>query len=491
MKERGRGLHSTRGLPRPFKPFSSIRRALRSRRGASSFTAAVILFILALALLFYFRQRIQGNAPVKAPPAAVPEEAATGELPSATALLRERPAPVPVEGAAPVEAVSADAALAVKEALSRGEVRRAIILLKAEFDPASGPAWRSSLGAALNAAGLGEFRAGRYESAGGLISEAVAFSAEDTYIKNLAAVRLKLNDDEGAAALLAPMEDDPLVRPVLKDIYIRLGNDAALLGDVEAAARNYSKGAALDPDDKALKEALKRYDKLRSAEAGMGTRDGAHFIVKYEGGENAVAGHLIGVLLEEAYAKVGADLGFYPDDTITALLYSRERFRDITRSPEWSGGIYDGRIKLPAGGIYDKTEELEKVIFHEYTHAVVHRLSGGRAPVWLNEGLAMYEEGYRQEVYAGRLRQLAATGKLALAPIEGSFMALDAEGAQVAYLLSLSATEHLIKEFGIFSVRSVLEKLASGMELDEAFSGALYLSYAEFEKGWIRSIERL
>lgn len=487
----GRGLHAARGISRPLAPFLvMVRRLLgvvRSRRGASSFTVAFILFIAAVAALLYFRERIQNNA---SPPVTVPEEASTGRFPSATALVQVQAGFLPMEGEMG-DAAADDVLLAAKGALEQGEPRRAITLLRAELE-SSGDSKRlnAALAASLNAAGLVEFRAGRYERARGLLSEAVGLSGEDAYAKNLAAVRLKLDDAEGAASLLVPFEDDPIVRPVLKDIYIRLGNDAALLGDVVAAARHYGKGAALDPDDAALKEALKKYDKQKSVEAGMGRRDGGHFVVKYEGGENAVAGHLIGMLLEEAYAKVGADFGFYPDDTVTALLYSRERFSDITRSPAWSGGIYDGRIKLPAGGIYDKTDELERVVFHEYTHAVVHRLSKGRAPVWLHEGLAMYEEGQRSGDYAGRLRGLATTGKVALVPLEASFMALDAEGAQVAYLLSLSAAEHMIGEFGIFSAKRVLENLGGGMTLDAAFSGALHLSYAEFERSWIRSIER-
>lgn len=478
-----RALHGAR-VPCPLAPCPAM---LRSMRGASALTVIIILLLAAVAALLYFRNRTRSNPPA---PAVALEEAGSGLAPLPRPIALERAPAMPVEGGGAAGADD-DVLSAAREALDNGEPRRAIELLRAELEADGGEGRvRAALAASLNAAGLDEFRAGRYESAGALFSEAMGLSGSGAYARNLAAVRLKLDDAGGAAALLAPFEDDPIVRPVLKDIYIRLGNDAAILGDVEAAGLNYARGAALDPDDMALKEAVKKYDRHRSVEAGMGRREGGHFVVKYEGGENAVAGHLIGMLLEEAYAKVGADFGFYPDDTVTALLYSREVFTDITRSPSWSGGIYDGRIKLPAGGLYDKTEELERVIFHEYTHAVVHRLSKGRAPVWLNEGLAMYEEGQRSAGYSGRLRALAATGKVALAPLEGSFMGLDAEGAQAAYLLSLSAAEHLIGEFGFFSARRVLEDLGGGMKLDAAFSGALHLSYAEFEKSWMRSIER-
>src|SRR3989304_2382962 len=249
--------------------------------------------------------------------------------------------------------------------------------------------------------------------------------------------------------------------------------------------------AAVAPEEEAEQEATPVQVAINITESPpgewMGTRDGSRFLVKVDGGENAVAGHLIGLLLEEAYIKVGSDLDLRPEGRVEALLYTRERFRDITRSPSWAGAIYDGRIKIPAGGITEKTSELEKVVFHEYTHAVVRDASKGRAPVWLNEGIAQYEEGRSSSEYARILSEIAGTGKVRLRVLEGSFMGLRSEQAQIAYLLSLSATEYIIREFGLFSVRNILENLGKGMGMDEAVSTALGLSYADMERSWLAS----
>ncbi|MBI5827353.1 MAG: hypothetical protein HZB22_06470 [Deltaproteobacteria bacterium] len=234
----------------------------------------------------------------------------------------------------------------------------------------------------------------------------------------------------------------------------------------------------------------RRVSSERELEVRMGSSSRDHFTVKYEGGENILTGYLIGLLLEEAYMKVGADLGFYPTDRIEALLYTADTFRDVTRSPSWAGAIYDGRIKLPAGGIHEKTAELEKVIFHEYTHAVVHRLSGGRAPVWLNEGMAQYEEGRSSSEYSELLRKIAEGNRVDLRVFERSFMGLNAAGASLAYLISLSATEYIIREYGLTSLRRILEGLKSGMTMDAAVSSVLYISYSDLESGWLRSLKR-
>ena len=47
-------------------------------------------------------------------------------------------------------------------------------------------------------------------------------------------------------------------------------------------------------------------------------------------------------------------------------MYTKERFRDVTGSPAWAGALFDGRIKVPAGGVTEKTELLEQVLFYEY-----------------------------------------------------------------------------------------------------------------------------
>ena len=287
------------------------------------------------------------------------------------------------------------------------------------------------------------------------------------------------NEQEQAARGIHESEEsyDPAGEPA----------DAVSNGESGRAEIVLSRNSEIDQAERKLSQlaATEREDPF---EAGMGRREGSHFLVKFEGGENAVTGHLIGLLLEEAYFKAGSDLGYYPEQRIEALLYSKEAFRDITRSPSWAGAIYDGRIKLPVGGVTGKTSALEEVIFHEYTHAVVKELSNGKAPVWLSEGLAQYEEGKSAAPYARVLSGLASKGNLRLRPLEGSFMGLGPQEAQTAYVLSLSATSYIIREFGLSPVRSILERLGEGMELQEAISVCLGVSYDELEKDWAASL---
>jgi len=217
---------------------------------------------------------------------------------------------------------------------------------------------------------------------------------------------------------------------------------------------------------------------------------GGHFHVVFYGSGNTSAAHLISLILEEAYRKIGADLLYWPRENIGAVLYPEKDFFDITRSPSWVGAIYDGKIKMPAGGLVERTAELERVIFHEYTHALVFRLSRGRAPAWLNEGLAQYEEGPHRPGFAARAKALVSEGGIPLKSLQGSFVAMPPAEASKAYALSLSVTAFIIDEFGFSSLKRILTGLGRGLDLDAALRASIFLSLNDLEDSWRAGVKR-
>lgn len=443
--------------------------------GRAALVVIAILLIL-IAFVLYQRGRITPGPSdnfVRNDPAVAPDEQEAG----------------PEEEAVPLQAAINVTESPAGEAIRQGDFKRAEEILRGELElrPDDGSA-KGALAGVLNSRALDEARSGDFDNAIGMLREAATLSDNIVIVKNLAAMLSRRGDLESAAEALETVADDTDARAYLKRIYRQIGKDRHARGDMAGAAEFLGKALDLDPADAEIKRELARAEGERSGEESMGTRDGSRFLVKFDGGENAVAGHLIVLLLEEAYIKVGSDLDLRPAGKVEALLYTRERFRDITRSPSWAGAIYDGRIKIPAGGITGKTAELEKVLFHEYTHAVVRDAAKGRAPVWLNEGIAQYEEGRRSSEYSRVLAEIAGAGKVRLSSLEGSFMGLKPEQAQIAYLLSLSATEYIIREFGFFSVRNILENLGNGMGMDEAISAALGMSYADLERSWLGSL---
>lgn len=456
----------------------------RAQEGGAGFISILLILLIIAAGLYYYKTT---RTPQAEDLLALPVDALDqGHAPE----FKADDAPVIMEEAAEngsVDPAVIEAAAAYKE----GGYDRAISLLRTALvrSPDSGVV-KSALARSLNRASFDLYNGGDYAGARRMLAEAAELAPEDTILENLANVQIRLADLRGAAASLERAGATAANKKTLYNVYIRLGRQSLDAGDPSAALDYYEKASAIDSHDQSLAAAIASLRKETAVEAGMGETDNRHFVVKFDGGENAVAGHLIGILLEEAYSKVGSDLNFYPEERIEAVLYSRENFRDITRSPSWAGALYDGRIKVPAGGVTEKTEALERVLFHEYTHAIVHRLSGGRAPTWLNEGIAQYEEGRTSSSYSTELGEAAASGALRLRALEGSFMGLSTQSAQGAYLVSLSATEYIIREFGLFSVRKILENIGSGMSVSEAISEATYLSYDDLEKSWVESLKR-
>lgn len=302
----------------------------------------------------------------------------------------------------------------------------------------------------------------------------------------IANVHLK-DDREAERSLQRALELDPR----LKMAYQMLGEVAYRKDDLESAAANWEKAVEIDPSDGALKARLERIRKEHRTEKDFNREVTSHFSIKYEGREKIEAGRIILRILEDSYGEVGRALSYYPDREIAVILYSNQQFQDVTDAPGWSGGIYDGKIRIPIGGIENETPGLRRLLIHEYTHAVVRAITPRRVPTWLNEGLAQYFEGREVPPHQREmLRHLNNAGRVPpLADLEGSFLGLNGHQASSAYLLSLSAVRHMVDRYGMYRVKMVLEELASGADPARAINNALLIAHQDFERGWKRSLE--
>ena len=87
-------------------------------------------------------------------------------------------------------------------------------------------------------------------------------------------------------------------------------------------------------------------------EQQMGQEVRGHFQLSFvDGGQAAGLATAILETLEDAYAELGSELAYYPDVRVPVLLYSHKDFAAVTNSPDWAGAVYDGKIRLPLGGM--------------------------------------------------------------------------------------------------------------------------------------------
>ena len=208
---------------------------------------------------------------------------------------------------------------------------------------------------------------------------------------------------------------------------------------------------------------------------------GAHFSVRFEGPGDELLARRVVELLEQQYWRIGQTLTAYPPNPITVVLYTEQQFRDITQAASWVAGRYDGRIHIPMRGALERTEELNRILGHEFVHAVVHSLGGEDVPAWLNEGLAKHLE---RDGHEESERVLAATSgrpRPGLLQLHKGFGTLSASEAAVAYALSAHAVHRMMTIRSPSAVVTLLQDLSRGTVFANAFQQNIGMRYEDFQ----------
>ena len=245
------------------------------------------------------------------------------------------------------------------------------------------------------------------------------------------------------------------------------------IDDLENGFHNAKIGLSIkkDPELQAFYDKLKREKHTQQSYIEEST---SHFKVLFDGHEHGNVDREVISILDDAYRFVGKELNYFPTERITVILYTRKDFYDTTQAPVWSGGIYDGKIRLPIRGIEGQSASLKKVLFHEYTHAVVHSLTPG-CPLWIHEGLSEYFSTH----YPKKIGQV-----IPLNYLEKSFSGLRGENLRIAYWESYSAVSYLIEKYGLFRMKDLFVSLSRGNDINQAFRDAFSITYNEFISGW-------
>jgi tetratricopeptide (TPR) repeat protein len=361
-----------------------------------------------------------------------------------------------------------------------------VLLLASSFAPAQ-TAEQNAYDRLLRT-GMEQMKSGDYQAARDSFSEALRYNdgAANGHL-GLGIAYYHLREDRYAERELTKAAE---INPKETTAYQFLGELYYRKDDLETAASYWEKAVELDPSAGNLRARLERIRKEHRTEKDFNRDVTSHFLIKYEGREKIEAGRIILRILEDAYGVVGRGLSYYPDHEIQVILYTSRQFQEVTDAPGWSGGIYDGKIRIPIGGIEQETPGLRRLLYHEYTHAVVRAITP-RCPTWLNEGLAQYFEGREIDTRQKEiLNRIAQAGKLpSLSNLEGSFMGLNGNQAMFAYLFSLSSVRYMVDSFGLYRVKGILDELGSGADTGKAIGSGIMRSYEEFELGWKRSLE--
>ncbi len=228
-----------------------------------------------------------------------------------------------------------------------------------------------------------------------------------------------------------------------------------------------------------------------------------HFIVRYAAGSaDAAIAELAGEVLDTAWAVVGEDLGIKPTDPIRVEILGAPadlaKLSPLTESEiEKTGTIalskYNKLMVVSPRATLFGYPWMDTLV-HEYTHILVSRLSYDAVPVWLQEGIARFEQTrWRKppgvELSATEQALLTAglkRGRLIsfdeMHPSMAKLPSQDAAALAYAEVYTLVGWMH--GQIGYKGLRDALVAQKDGKSARRAVSEALDKTWAAVDKEW-------
>ena len=267
---------------------------------------------------------------------------------------------------------------------------------------------------------------------------------------------MAIQDDTTALALVL---DGLRLHPDVSVLHELLGNLRNREERVPDALASWKRAAALQPSER-LDEKIAKAERELAAGSKYDFARTSHFNVRYDGDVDDTLAREVQDHLEEEFWRITKALDFAPQQPITLLLYPKREFKDVTQAAEWVGGLFDGKIRVPLGGLSRLDARAKRLLTHELTHAVAHAKSRGTCPWWLHEGLAQWFEGKRLDP--------AKSAKLLEKEASGSIEGRSTDDVHFEYASALGLVTYLVELRGEFGLAWLLDELRSGVDEEAA-----------------------
>jgi len=283
----------------------------------------------------------------------------------------------------------------------------------------------------------------------------------------------------GRDAMALPVVLDGLARdPASADLLEVLGVLRDREERVDDALASWREAFRLAPSDR-LRERIVKAERELTAGRDYSYSAAAHFTLRYDGALDQDLVAQLTDFLEDRFREITQTYRHSPSQSITVLLYPQQAFHDVTQVGSEIAGLYDGKIRVPMGGLKKLDPEAQRVLTHELTHAIVASKTRGNCPRWLQEGLAQMAEPRtlrRSDVVA--LRQSVRADSAATWPDQA-----------FSYPAALSFTRFLEDRRGFDLLVVLLGRLGDGETPDAALTGLYSANLAELAANWAESLQ--
>jgi hypothetical protein len=213
----------------------------------------------------------------------------------------------------------------------------------------------------------------------------------------------------------------------------------------------------------------------------------------YEGGESF--GQKLFDKANEAMDRLENDAGIKVERAVKIFIYANQN--DLlgaiaVGSQEWTGGEAFTDQGVVVIGIEESNLAWGlRATAHELTHLVIHQATKnpyGDMPRWLDEGLAVYNEGEAEPDSIAAVEEAVRDNKLMTVQTISSSFPADTMEARLAYAQSRSLVEFIIKHYGPDALKNLLSIFAEGSTYDDALKQALKVDTRGLDNAWRESI---
>ncbi len=207
----------------------------------------------------------------------------------------------------------------------------------------------------------------------------------------------------------------------------------------------------------------------------------AHFSVRFPAAGGDRFGRQIATVLEEERLRL---LQWIPQpgrDRVVVELLPLQSFLAAYAGEVPVLGLFDGRVRVPLADIQSLDPSWIAIISHELTHALLAGATRGRAPHWLQEGLAQHAEMGSLEI--NPLPALEAAGRTlsfpALEPILHGFA--EPQLVELAYSESAWVVSYIESRGGREALRALVTAYAGGASTERAIAAVLGTDLESFD----------
>ncbi|MDO8569143.1 MAG: peptidase MA family metallohydrolase [Dehalococcoidales bacterium] len=212
----------------------------------------------------------------------------------------------------------------------------------------------------------------------------------------------------------------------------------------------------------------------------------------YQGDDNFA--NILMSTAQQVMARLIGDTGARLTKPVRIYIYASAQ--DLQGSmifpQEWTGGVTYTEFGIMAIGISPVQIDWGiKTIAHEFTHLIVHQIvlnPYNDLPTWLDEGMAMYNEGALDTQFLSVLNSsIAQNSLISVRSLASPFSAFP-QTALLSYAESYSIVKYLIDTYGQAKMTALLDTFRQGSGYDEALQKVYGLNMDILNTGWRSSL---